>query len=81
MTVCPVLRLLVVTAAPNRKSALKPTKRCVFVATLVCDGGFALDWVSYPLPTQKYTENTIACMLTFVRVVCTPGRCKGAFCR
>jgi hypothetical protein len=54
---------------PIRPSALFSTKTCIFVAPLVRGGGFARDYRPHACSTQKYMGNTIACMLTFVRVI------------
>jgi hypothetical protein len=40
------------------------------VPTPIHGGGFALVKGQHASHTQKYMENTMACMLTFVRVIC-----------
>ena len=61
----------------NRTSALETTKTCDFVAPNVRGGGFALGGCSHAGPVEKYMENTMACMLTFVRVIYGTG-CSAA---
>ena len=66
-----------VRGVPSRTSALETTKTCDFVAPNVRGGGFALGGCSHAGPVEKYMENTMACMLTFVRVIYGTG-CSAA---
>jgi hypothetical protein len=60
----------------NRPSTLEATKNCDFVASLVGGGGgFTLEERSHSDPMEKYTENTMACMLTFVSRVFASNTC------